>query len=252
MAMIIFGASGGLGRALVSHYVEKNERENAEQQASGSVLAVSRQPAPENLEAGVNWYQFDDYDAETIAAWLQQLQTQAPAEQPFVLHGVISTLGVLHTERFMPEKRLADLNTAQLQENFQVNAILPLLLMQQTLPYFATKAPGFWVQLSAMVGSITDNHLGGWYSYRASKAALNMLLKTAAIELKRSHKKLTVAAIHPGTTDTELSKPFQARIRDNKLYTPVQSAKRIAKVIEGLTPEQSGKLWHWNGDELPY
>lgn len=251
MAMIIFGAGGGLGQALVSHFAAQNQY--------GQVFAVSRQAQPQDWQAPaetggaeVRWLQVEGYTAEHIAPLLKGLQEQAGADPSFVLRGVLSTLGVLHTDAYMPEKKLADLNAAQLQDNFNVNAILPLLLMQQTLPLFDKKQPGFWVQLSAMVSSITDNQLGGWYSYRASKAALNMLMKTAAIELQRSHKRLTLAAIHPGTTDTELSKPFQERIRDGKLYSPMQSAQRIAKVIDTLTPAQSGKLWHWNGEVLPY
>jgi NAD(P)-dependent dehydrogenase (short-subunit alcohol dehydrogenase family) len=125
-------------------------------------------------------------------------------------------------------------------------------LLQWMKPYLPTKQSCFWVQLSAKVGSISDNQLGGWYSYRASKAALNMLLKTAAIELARSHKQLTIAAIHPGTTDTQLSKPFQGRLSADKLFTPAMSAARIAQVIDSLEPAMSGALWHWDGTRLPY
>ncbi len=107
-------------------------------------------------------------------------------------------------------------------------------------------------QLSAKVGSIEDNYLGGWYAYRSSKAGLNMLLKTASIELKRTHKNLTVAAIHPGTTDTRLSEPFQERISTDKLYSPELSAERIVAVVKNLKPEHTGALWHWDGSRLPY
>jgi NAD(P)-dependent dehydrogenase (short-subunit alcohol dehydrogenase family) len=231
--IVIFGAGGGLGQALVSHYLQRGEQ----------VLGVSRQAAP-TAQHG-QWLQVNDYNARCLAPLYELLQNQ-------VVDGVISTLGSLHDEQFMPEKRLDDLSTDHMLHSYYVNAVLPLSLLQWTKPYLPTKQPCFWVQLSAKVGSISDNQLGGWYSYRASKAALNMLLKTAAIELARSHKQLTIAAIHPGTTDTQLSKPFQGRLSADKLFTPAMSAARIAQVIDSLEPTVSGVLWHWDGTRLPY
>lgn len=236
MAVIVFGAGGGLGQALVNALLDA--------QLTDQVFAVSRQPV-RFADERVHSQRVDNYEPEALAplqaAW-QQTQ----------ISGVLSAIGLLHTADYQPEKRLAELNLAQLQHQFTVNAALPMLLLQQTLPLLPTKSPSFWVQLSAMVGSITDNKLGGWYSYRASKAALNMLIKTTAIELARTHKQLAVAAIHPGTTDTALSKPFQARLPADKLYSPAQSAARIVDVIQHLTPAQSGGLFHWDGTSLPY
>lgn len=237
MAVLVFGAGGGLGQALVQELLAAR--------VTDQVIAITRQQqSAATSGAGVQYHQVDDYSEASLKPVLESISTP--------VSGVLSTVGVLHTDNFMPEKRLAEVNAKQLAESFAVNATLPLLLMQQSLPLMDRKEPGFWVQLSAMVGSTTNNYLGGWYSYRASKAALNMLLKTAAIELCRTHKKLTVAAIHPGTTDTRLSAPFQERISDGKLYTPAESAERIVQVIQNLSPENSGKLWHWNGEELPY
>lgn len=230
--VLVIGAGGGLGKALVEHYLN----------AGVVVTAWSRRAQP-FMHENLNWRQLADYRHDQIEPELMLLTE---------LDGVISTLGVLHNDDYMPEKHLGALNAEQLRHSFEVNAILPILLLEQVLPKLPRKKPAFWVQLSAMVGSITDNHLGGWYSYRASKAALNMLLKTASIELGRSHKQLTIAAIHPGTTDTELSAPFQERLPADKLYSAQQSAERIAQVIENLTTEQSGKLLHWDGTELPY
>ena len=240
MSILIFGAGGGLGQALTEQAV-KND--------NGLVIGVSRQALTD--EPGLRYLQVKDYSAESLADLAEKIQDELTSAGES-LTGVISTIGVLHSADFMPEKRLAEVNAAQLSENFQVNAILPILLLQQFLGLLPTKAPAYWVQLSAMVGSATDNKLGGWYSYRASKAALNMLLKTASIELQRTHKKLTIAAIHPGTTDTDLSKPFQQRIADGKLYTPQQSAERIFSVIDQLTPAESGKLFNWTGEVLPF
>lgn len=230
MNVLIIGASGGLGQALVAYYFNQGHK----------VQALSRQPRA-HIQA--DWLQVSDYTEQHIAAIVPQLNA------PDV---VISTLGILHNDTFMPEKRLADVNMTQLSESFRVNAVLPILLLQQLLPVVPKKSPCTWVQLSAKVGSITDNYLGGWYSYRASKAALNMLLKTAAIELKRTHKQLCVAAIHPGTTDTALSAPFQQRLSADKLYQPAQSAARIAAVINQLNADNTGGFWHWDGSPLPY
>ncbi|RUO63702.1 SDR family NAD(P)-dependent oxidoreductase [Pseudidiomarina insulisalsae] len=228
--LLIVGAGGGLGQALVKHYLE----------AGWQVTAYSRQSAPLKSEQ-LDWQQIDDYAA------LREVLPDTDA-----VDGVISTIGMLHNDDFMPEKHLGAVNATQLEHSFKINAILPMLVLQQVLDKLPKKSSAFFVQLSAKVGSITDNYLGGWYSYRASKAALNMLLKTASIELGRSHKKLVIAAIHPGTTDTQLSEPFQERVADDKLYSPMQSAERIAEVIANLTTEHSGKLLHWDGSELPY
>lgn len=230
MQILIIGAGGGIGRALVQYYLERGH----------TVQAISRQPM---AVSGCQWLQVADYYATSMQTILPQIQ------QPDV---VISTLGVLHNDQFMPEKRLADINLEQILESFQTNAALPLLILQQLLTKLPQKQPCTWVQLGAKVGSIEDNYLGGWYSYRASKAALNMLLKTAAIELKRTHKQLCIGVIHPGTTDTELSKPFQQRLTADKLYTPAQSAARIATVIAQLTAEVTGGFWHWDGSRLAY
>src|SRR5690554_2371680 len=199
MQVLIIGG-GGLGRALAAHY----------QQHGASVHVLSRQ-APTMV--GVNWLQLSDYEP----ASLQQII--AKMSSPDI---VISTLGVLHNQDFMPEKRLAEVNAEQLQYSYYVNAVLPILLLQQLLPQLPKKSTCVWAQLSAKVGSITDNYLGSWYSYRASKAGLNMLLKTAAVELKRTHKQ---------------------RLPADKLFTAELSAQRIAAVIDGLSAEDSGGFW---------
>ncbi|MGQ4277560.1 SDR family NAD(P)-dependent oxidoreductase [Pseudidiomarina sp. E22-M8] len=230
--VLIIGASGGVGQALVEYYLTVGWRVTA---WSRSRLSITHD--------ALSCVQVQGYHPEQVADAVASLAD---------LSGVISTLGVLHNAEFMPEKHLGAVNAEQLEASFQVNTILPILLLQQLVPKLPRKAPAFWLQLSAKVGSITDNYLGGWYSYRASKAALNMLLKTAAIELARSHKQLVIAAMHPGTTDTGLSKPFQDRLPADKLYSPAQSAARIAAVVEKLATGDSGKLLHWDGTELPY
>ncbi|MGX5914853.1 SDR family NAD(P)-dependent oxidoreductase [Aliidiomarina sp. Khilg15.8] len=236
MEIVIIGAGGGVGAALVNYYSEQ----------AVQIDAISRQGPPAGLPANVYWHQLDGElsDYQTLfKRW---------AEDKREIDGFISTIGWLHDDTWQPERRIESLDEAQLQAYFQVNATLPIMLLQAAKPLLQKNKDAFYVQLGAKVGSISDNHLGGWYGYRASKAALNMLFKTAAIEFRRTHKKLSLAVIHPGTTDTSLSEPFQARIRDDKLYTPAQTAERIATVIAGLKPSESGGFWFWDGTALPY
>ncbi|MDX1321189.1 MAG: SDR family NAD(P)-dependent oxidoreductase, partial [Oceanospirillum sp.] len=130
---------------------------------------------------------------------------------------------------------------------------LPTLLLAQHFSSALKKSTrGIFAAVSAKVGSIEDNRLGGWYSYRASKAALNMALKTLSIEWQRSHKQLCVAALHPGTTDTGLSEPFQKNVPEGKLFTPEQTGHYLLNVLEQLTPEQTGSFFSWNGETLPW
>ena len=238
MAMVILGAGGGLGKALTNALTAEYPEE--------TIVTVSRQ-ALEAPGERIQRIQVKDYSEEALNTVVDDFQSQW-----LKLTGLISTIGMLHDDDTFPEKKLGDLSETNLRKLFDVNAIQPILALKSFRSVLDRKHTTFWVQLSAKVGSIEDNYLGGWYAYRASKAALNMLLKTASIELKRTHKRLVVAAIHPGTTDTALSKPFQSRIPDEKLYTPELSAKRILKVINEIQPEDTGKLWHWDGTELPY
>lgn len=161
------------------------------------------------------------------------------------LHLVISTLGILHQDGAKAEKGLAHVTLASLQASFATNTFAPILLLKHLLPLLR-KHPSTFAALSARVGSIGDNRLGGWYSYRASKAALNQLLHTASIELKRLNPASTVLAIHPGTTDTDLSQPFQANVPDGQLFEPAFSADRIIALIEVHGPADSGTFWDWN------
>ncbi|WP_404400657.1 SDR family NAD(P)-dependent oxidoreductase [Idiomarina seosinensis] len=238
MAMVVFGASGGLGEALV--------KELKQQYSDQTIFAVSRSVVSDRV-TGVSYYTIDDYNDEALAQWAEDFSA---TNEP--LTGVLSTVGMLHDDETFPEKQLSDLDEQNLLKLYRVNAVIPMLIVKHCQNLLEKKQAAFFVQLSAKVGSIEDNRLGGWYSYRASKAGLNMLLKTAAIEFKRSHKKLVVAAIHPGTTDTRLSEPFQKRIPKGKLYSKEQSAERIVAVIKQLNAEDSGGLFHWDGERLPF
>ncbi|MCC5854772.1 MAG: SDR family NAD(P)-dependent oxidoreductase [Idiomarina sp.] len=235
----VFGAGGGLGLALVQEVATADHVD--------TVWAVSRQAAPSDLPAKVTWWQIEEPSLPALQKLCADWQ-----HNDVVLDGVISTIGWLHRDEWMPERRIEQLNDEQLAAYFYDNAVIPAMLLQSLKPLLPKKAPAFVAQLGAKVGSIGDNELGGWYGYRASKAALNMLFKTAAIEFRRTHKQLTLSVIHPGTTDTDLSEPFQERLPADKLFTPELSAQRIWQVIQSRTPNESGGFWFWDGTPLPW
>jgi len=167
------------------------------------------------------------------------------------LHLVISTLGILHQEGAKAEKSLAQLDLAGLQVSFATNTFAPILLLKHLLPLLR-KAPATFAALSARVGSIGDNRLGGWYSYRASKAALNQLLHTASIELRRLNPASTVLALHPGTTDTALSRPFQGNVPAGKLFDSAFAAQCVIEQVGRLGPADSGGFWAWDGRAIEW
>lgn len=164
---------------------------------------------------------------------------------------LINACGFLHDDKFSPEKRLRSFEADYFLESMKVNALITPLLLKALEDKIPRDEEVMIATLGAKVGSIEDNKLGGWYSYRASKAALNMLIKTAAIEFKRTHKKLTLLSIHPGTTETDLSQPFLSGT-PYKVHTPIESARNILKVLSVRNPEDSGGFYSWNGEKLPY
>ena len=184
----------------------------------------------------------DYQNLESIKTCVDALASEAPFQL------IINTIGILHTGDWMPEKRLADVNAEQLEELMRINAIGPAL----TIKYFSKlmdPAHSLMVTLSAKVGSIEDNRLGGWYSYRASKAALNMLIKTASIEWARTKPNSALIAMHPGTVNSRLSKPF----RGEQIGRPASDAVAdMFKVIEGIQNEDSGSFVTYAGEKLPW
>lgn len=163
---------------------------------------------------------------------------------------VIVANGILHDVKTKPEKSLRDLSAEKFYHVFKVNTITPALIAKYFLPKLNKEKRSIFAALSARVGSISDNQLGGWYAYRSSKAALNMIIKNASIELGRSNKQAIIVGLHPGTVDSALSKPFQGNIADGKLFTPEYSTKKLLEVLKNLTPEQTGKCFAWDGKEV--
>jgi NAD(P)-dependent dehydrogenase (short-subunit alcohol dehydrogenase family) len=168
------------------------------------------------------------------------------------LHLVFNAAGLLHAEGLRPEKSLGQVRRAALERVFAVNAFAPILLAQALLPAMRHGAPALFASLSARVGSIGDNRTGGWYAYRASKAAQNQLLRTLAIECRRTHPALACVLLHPGTVDTPLAEPFKATVAEDRLFSPERAARQLLARLAGLTPADSGRFLAWDGQDVPW
>ena len=224
---LVIGAGGGIGAALV-----------AQLQSAGNfaqVLGVSRSSTPA----------LDLCDEASIARAARDVGALGLPVQL-----VIDATGTLHGEGYQPEKSWQQLDPVHMAQVFAINAIGPALLMKHFLPLMPRTGRSVFATLSAKVGSIGDNRLGGWYSYRASKAALNQLVHTAAIELKRRQPHAICVALHPGTVATGLSAPFAKT--GLEVRTPGDAALRLLAVIEGLKPEDSGGFFNHDGSALPW
>jgi NAD(P)-dependent dehydrogenase (short-subunit alcohol dehydrogenase family) len=170
------------------------------------------------------------------------------------LHLVVNCAGLLHggAAQLVPEKRLADVRPEALAASFAVNAMGPLLVAKHFERLLAHRERAVFASVSARVGSIGDNRLGGWYAYRGAKAAQNMFTKTLAIEWARTRRNVICVALHPGTTDTDLSRPFQANVPPEKLFSPARTVQQLLAVIDRLTPAGTGRFYSWDGSEIPW
>ncbi len=235
----VVGASGGLGRALVERLADT---ENV-----ARVVSLSRRPSNEHA-ANILSLHLDLEDEGSIEAAARCIEDELKT-----LDLVIVAAGVLHRgAQVQPERTWRALDANALDYVYRINAIGPALVAKHFLPLLSTRKKSVFAALSARVGSIEDNYLGGWHSYRASKAALNMLVRTFSIELARKNPAAICAALHPGTVDTDLSKPFQRNVAKNKLKSPLNSAEHLIKVIDALTPDDSGCLFAWDGMKIPF
>ncbi len=230
---IVFGATGGLGRAFIRAL-------DADPRCAG-VFAASRSGAG---VAGAEGVSFDLADEASIEAAIEHAFEDGP------VHLAIAATGVLHDERIGPEKTWRHLSAEALHHAYAVNAVGPALIAKHALSRFPAKTRCIYAALSARVGSISDNRLGGWHAYRASKAALNQLIRTSAIELARKRPEALCVGLHPGTVDTGLSEPFQANVPDGKLFSPEYSAGKLLEVLDGLPAERSGRLFDYAGLEI--
>ena len=224
---VVIGASGAIGGALLDSL----------QHAFGVTRAIgfSRKGLP-SLDL--------TSEASIASAACQLLQSDAPPRL------IIDATGFLHGDGVSPEKSLRQLDAANLAKAFSLNAIGPALLMKHFFPLLPRSGKAVFATLSARVGSIGDNHLGGWYGYRASKAALNQLVRTAAIELRRRQPEAICVALHPGTVDSRLSAPF--RKIGLAVRSPAEAAGGLLEVIDRLRPEDSGGFFDYRGEPVPW
>jgi NAD(P)-dependent dehydrogenase (short-subunit alcohol dehydrogenase family) len=220
---VIIGARGGIGAALADA-LEKDPN-------YAQVIRLHRESNPPvNL-----------LDESSIAAAAASLTAALP---PISL--VLVATGLLHSNQNGPEKSLRELDPDWMIENFRINAVGPALVAKHFLPIMAKQGPICFAALSARVGSISDNRLGGWHSYRASKSALNMLIRNIAIEWQRKNPQSVVVGLHPGTVETALSAPFKGNPAHER-FSPARAAGDMLSVLHGLKPEQSGQIFAYDG-----
>ena len=230
---LVAGANGAIGGALVDMLAACPEVE--------SILACSRNPQA-NANPKVTLRQVEMLDEASIMMALDGIER---------IDLTIVATGMLHAPGGpQPEKSWRALDRSTLMQSFAANAVGPALLAKHVLPLLPREGKAVFAALSARVGSISDNQLGGWYGYRASKAALNQLIRTASIELARSRPHAICVALHPGTVDSALSRPFQAGVAASKLFTPAMAAQQLLAVIDTLEPNHTGQLIAWDGSVI--
>jgi NAD(P)-dependent dehydrogenase (short-subunit alcohol dehydrogenase family) len=228
-AAIVIGASGGIGAALSDMLASQGKIVHRLSRSSNSPI--------------------DLLDPDSIAAAIASVVNGPP-----ITHAIIAT-GILHDvmpngAQIGPEKALRELKADWMARQFTTNTIGPALVLSQLLPQLPRDMPVRVAALGARVGSISDNRLGGWYGYRASKAALHQIIRTAAIEWQRTHEQGVLVALHPGTVATRLSAPFTRATGNDALLSPAQSATALLNVLDGLTSSASGRIFDWKGDEI--
>ncbi|MEO0444270.1 MAG: SDR family NAD(P)-dependent oxidoreductase [Pseudomonadota bacterium] len=239
LAIAIVGSSGGIGRAMCDLLLADDLPIQL------YLCARSQQQQPETNS--VQHLHVDYSHPDSIQQAAEQIKNSGVN-----LDVLIVTTGILHNDRgLFPEKSVSQLSADHFIQTMQVNALGPALVAQQFLPLLNKQKRCFFGAISARVGSISDNRLGGWYSYRASKAALNMLLKTLAIEYQRKLPKTIIAGLHPGTVATQLSSPFQKNVPQKKLFDADYSADCLLKVIDQLSSDHSGQCFAWDGSPVP-
>ncbi len=231
----IIGASGAIGGAFVEYFSHQDTTEHIYAFARSVLRATHTKVSVHHIDI-------------TQEQSVQQAAQIIPNDTSLDL--VIIATGVLHQDGIMPEKSLQQLDFSQLQNQLAINALGPALVMKHFLPRMQQKSPALFAALSARVGSISDNRLGGWYSYRAAKAALNMLIKTTSIETQRKNPEMIIIGLHPGTVDSHLSAPFQKNIPAQQLFLPEASCQKMIQVMAQLKPEDSGQCFAYDGQVI--
>ena len=238
---LIIGANSGIAKSLALKTVQ-NENSH--------LVVVSRdvsfyQQALFSEATVINIKNYDEQEISSTVNFIQKLNPENIA-QVFMCHGV------LHNKEAQPEKRLEDFSPEAFLQIIHANTITPMLWLKHLTPVLTNKNDCKVVIFTAKVGSISDNKLGGWYSYRASKASMNMLIKSAAVELARRAKNIKLISFHPGTTDTELSKPFQKNVPKDKLFTCEFVASQLLTIVENTAIDGEASFLDWQGKNIPW
>lgn len=238
---LVIGAGSAIAQALIAAMIE--------QHTVDSIIAVSRNSVGlENHAQSADGVGVINLDCNYSSSAISQLAAQLTGPFSYVF---ICT-GVLHNDQIKPEKRIEDIDAGQMADLLHINSILPSLWLQALLPVIKNTSRCVFTVFSARVGSVSDNHKGGWYSYRASKAALNMVIKTAAVEYARRAPGVKLLAFHPGTVDTALSRPFQKHVVAGKLFTPEFVAKQLLSINSALPVDGEASFLDWAGETVPW
>lgn len=244
---LVVGANRGIGLALLEAQLARPDvrRVIATYRPTSDTGALERLAA--RWRSKLMPYPLDVTREKEIRAFSSYLQSQEGG-----IDLAIHAAGILHTDKIEPEKTIDQCDIDQLKRLFEVNSVGPLMVAGALLPAQSRKRHFVFTALSAMVGSIEDNRLGGWYGYRASKTALNQFIRTLANECRIRYPNAAVIAVHPGTTDTDLSRPFQKNVKPGKLYSPQLTAQRILQVTEQVSAQDSGQFINWDGSRIPW
>ncbi len=232
----IIGSSGAIGNAVSEILLDDDGVE--------AIYKFSRNDSNENSDRVKNLF-LDIEDEQSIKDCIKNLSKDIKFDLVFV------ATGILHNDNdIFPEKSIRDISQSKLEKVLLVNTIGPALVGKYFIPYLRKDSKSIFAFLSARVGSISDNKLGGWYSYRASKTALNQIIKNFSIEVRRANPNAIFIGLQPGTVKSFLSKPFEKNVRPENLFTPEYSATKMLEVIDNLSLEDTGKVYAWDGEEI--
>ncbi len=235
MNVLIIGGSGGIGSALVRSYLKRGDAEQ--------VFATYYRHKPKLSDPRLQWFELDVSDEAALA----QLAATLPS-----LDILINAVGILHDAAHLPEKSLAQLDVAFFNKNIQLNTTATILVAKYFCRHLKKSQRSHFISFSARIGSISDNKRGGWISYRCSKAALNMALKTISIEWRYKNPACCVLAFHPGTTDTPFSAPFQKNLPATQLLTPDYVAERLLVLIDNTSAADTGRFYSYQGTTIEW
>ena len=232
----VIGSSGAIGNAISNRLLEDDSVE--------TIYKFSRSQKSEGNQKEKNFF-IDIEDENSIKKSTENIPEDIKFDMIFV------ATGILHNDDdIFPEKSIKDINADKLKRVLSINTIGPTLVGKYFIQYLNNKNKSIFAFLSARVGSISENKLGGWYSYRSSKTALNQIIKNFSIEIKRTNPNAIFVGLQPGTVSSFLSKPFEKNVKSENLFTPDFSASKLLEVIDNLESKDTGKLIAWNGEEI--